>query len=65
MRIMKTAKIFLTLALIACSCQKQEEQVVDLDQMVLLEEEAAEKVLAGEPLESPQEILLKEPTAFE
>ena len=59
MRIMKTQKIFLILGLVACGCQKQEEQVVDLDQMVMLEEEAAEKVLAGEPLESSQEIFLK------
>ena len=62
---MKSAKLFLSLALLTWSCQKQEEQAVDLDQMVMHEEEVAERILAGEPLESPQEALIKEPAALE
>lgn len=60
MKPMMIRKIFLG-ALLLAGCQKQPVDEVDLDQMVLLEEEMDQKALAGEPLESPQEVLIKEP----
>lgn len=58
---MNFKKIFPALLLLVCSCQKEEEEVVDLDHMALLEEEFDDSHLVGEPQASPQEILFKEP----
>lgn len=61
---MNALKLFL-LALLAIGCQKVEEEALDLDQMALNEEEVAAQHLAGEPMSSPQEILIKESTSME
>ena len=60
MMIMKCVKIFLTSALFLSGCQKaQDEEVIDLDRMVMSESEVNQH-LAGEPLETPQEMLMDE-----
>jgi len=61
MRIMKYINFFLAILLITCSCKKPEEQAeVDLDEMVQGEEEVDTSYLAGDPIDSPQEIHVKE-----
>lgn len=61
---MKRIKL-LVLVLLVASCQKVEEETLDLDQMALSEEEMAAKHLAGEPMNSPQEILIKESASID
>lgn len=56
---MKLKKIFLS-TLLLVGCQKEADEEFDIDQMVLLEEEKDQKNLAGDPPESPQEVLIKE-----
>ncbi len=60
MNSMKYVNFFLIFALLAFGCQKEEEEVMDLDQMALLEEELNDSHLAGEPSSSPQEVLIQE-----
>lgn len=57
---MKCLNLFLILMVLACGCKKEEEEMIDLDQMAFIEEEAAAQQLASEPMDSPQEILIKE-----
>nr|NGX27082.1 hypothetical protein [Chlamydiota bacterium] len=63
MNSMKYVNFFLISALLACSCQKQEEEAMDLDEMVMGEEELDASNLAGEPIDTPQEVLIKEPAS--
>ena len=64
MMIMKCVNFFLTSTLLLTGCQNGEkEEVVDLDQMVMKESEVNQH-LAGEPLETPQEMLTDEPPGF-
>lgn len=56
---MTKQKIFLVLLLLA-GCNKEPEDEVDLDLMVLSEEELGLKALEGDPILSPQEMLIKE-----
>jgi len=58
---MKYLKYFSFLLLFSFGCNKEEDESINLDEMVKAEEELAEEILAGEPIESTQEILIKEP----
>lgn len=60
MKLMKSVKIFLVLAVCLCGCAKEEEEPLDIDRMALNEDELSTGHLAGEPLENPQEVLMKE-----
>lgn len=62
MKIMKIL-IFLSslLLLLNSGCQKQEEEVMDIDEMVMAEDEMDAKHLTGDPLSTPQEVLIQEP----
>lgn len=67
MKVMKVLIFFLILPLffISCKGQEQEEEIVDLDSMVMGESELDPSHLAGEPLPSPHESLIKESPALE
>lgn len=54
--------IFFPLFALLCSCssEEDEEEMIDLDQMAYAEQELDTSHLAGEPTESPQEILITE-----
>ncbi|NGX39890.1 MAG: hypothetical protein KR126chlam1_01227 [Chlamydiae bacterium] len=61
MRIMKSEIFFLVLTLFLSSCGREpEEESIDLDQMVMVEEEFDTSSLSGDPIVSPQEILIQE-----
>jgi len=61
---MKTLKIFLVALVFLTGCKREEEALIDLDEMVVTEEELAEELLAGEPLESTQELPLEDSESF-
>lgn len=53
-------KIFFLLFILSFGCQKpEEEEKINLDQIAQSEEERSMEHLAGQPLNSPQEILFK------
>lgn len=55
-------KFFLVLVLLVhFGCQKEEEELLDLDEMVDSEEEIDANHLAGEPIPSPQEVPAQDP----
>ena len=60
MKNMKYLNFFLLCLILTAGCQKQEEEMIDLDQMALVEDETDTGYLAGDPLETPQETLIKE-----
>ena len=58
---MKKIFILLSISLLVASCQgKEEEELLDLDRIVLLEEEADEGLIANSPPESPNEQVIVE-----
>lgn len=61
---MEIVKFSLIGLLLACGCQSQEE-IVDLDQAVQVEDELDFSQIAGDPIPSPQEFLIKEPATVE
>ncbi len=66
MKVMKVVNFFLILPLLLSGCKKQEpEEIIDLDTMVMAESELDTNHLAGEPVPSPQELLIKEPASVE
>jgi hypothetical protein len=53
-------KIFFLLLIISFACQKpEEEEKINLDQIAQSEEEKSMEQLAGQPGNSPQEIMFK------
>ncbi len=42
------------------SCTKEEEEIVDLDQMVMEDEDILEQTPGADPFYTPQEIVIKE-----
>ncbi len=66
MKVMKSVIFFSISVLLLGGCQKPEEQeLINLDEMVFAEGELTSEHLAGDPLESPQELLIKEPKIIE
>ena len=57
---MKNIKFFLISILLISGCQKEEEEIIDLDTMVMSQEGFDDRHLAGDPIFSPQEIPLEE-----
>lgn len=62
---MKVVKFFLILSALLTACQKQEEEVLDIDKMAYAEEEIGADHLAGEPRENPQERLISESASLQ